>query len=367
MRFGLVIYGTLDTVSGGYLYDRLLVNHLIASGHEVELISLPWRSYPHHLGDNFRRQLANRLRDLSIDLLLQDELNHPSLVRVNQRLRGRVSYPIVSIVHHLRCSEDHPRVWRQIYRQVERGYLQSVDSFIFNSHTTKATVETLLGEPVSGIVAYPAADHVDPPPTELVLAQRAIKDVESGPLQILFVGNVISRKGLHMLLTALARLPEASWRLYVVGNLLIDPAYVKKVRHLIERYGMKTSVLLAGSISDDELRQFWDRCHLLVVPSYEGFGIVYLEAMGFGLPVIASSTGAAHEIVTDGVDGYLVDPNDIDDLGQRIFDLHNDRRSLLEMSLAARRRYDDHPTWQENSQRIISWLTESVVTYHDRI
>ena len=50
MRIGLIIYGSLDTLTGGYLYDRLLVEHLRRQGDHVDIISLPWRTYGRHLG-----------------------------------------------------------------------------------------------------------------------------------------------------------------------------------------------------------------------------------------------------------------------------------------------------------------------------
>ncbi len=58
MRLGLVIYGNLETISGGYLYDRKLVEHLERQGDQVEIISLPWRNYARHLGDNLQIHLA---------------------------------------------------------------------------------------------------------------------------------------------------------------------------------------------------------------------------------------------------------------------------------------------------------------------
>ena len=60
MKLGLVIYGSLDTVSGGYLYDRKLAEYLRAQGDEVEIISLPWRSYAAHLTDNLFDVVARR-------------------------------------------------------------------------------------------------------------------------------------------------------------------------------------------------------------------------------------------------------------------------------------------------------------------
>ena len=70
VHIGLIIYGSLDTLTGGYLYDRLLVEHLRRQGDQVDIISLPWRTYGRHLGDNFSRKLYGRLCHASFDALL---------------------------------------------------------------------------------------------------------------------------------------------------------------------------------------------------------------------------------------------------------------------------------------------------------
>src|SRR5687768_14879794 len=129
MNVGLIIYGSLDTRSGGYLYDRKLVEYLRAHDDTVEIISLPWRNYASHLMDNLSFRLPRGL-----DLVIEDELNHPSLIAANRRPHP---YPVVSLVHHLRSSEARPAWQNNFYRWVEKRYLQSVDSFIFNSKTTQ--------------------------------------------------------------------------------------------------------------------------------------------------------------------------------------------------------------------------------------
>src|SRR6266508_575338 len=146
MRIGLVIYGTLDTMSGGYLYDRKLVEYLRSQGETVEIISLPWRNYAAHLTDNFRIRLPK-----GFDVLIQDELNHPSLLFAN---RGKHPYPVISLVHHLRCSELRPKWQNAFYRMVEQKYLRSVDGFVFNSRTTARAVNNLLKNRKLSIVAY---------------------------------------------------------------------------------------------------------------------------------------------------------------------------------------------------------------------
>jgi glycosyltransferase involved in cell wall biosynthesis len=360
MRLGLIIYGTLDTVSGGYLYDRQVVRELRQRGCTVEIIALPWRSYARHLADNWSPVLWQRLRALPVDLLLQDELNHPSLCWLNQRLRRQVQYPLVSIVHHLRTSEEHPAYWQPFYRWVERSYLRTLDGCIYNSRTTRSAVERLLGSALPGIVAYPAGNHLPIPAAEVVQQQINARCQQPGPLQILFIGNLIARKGLHTLLAALAALPTPDWRLTVIGSLTVDPAYVRQIRQQLAQSALGERVQLTGSLPTEELLRQLPRHHLLVVPSYEGYGIVYLEAMSYGLPVIASTAGAAHEIVTPGVDGFLVAPSDTQHLAQQIHHLQTNRAFLCTLSHNAGQRFTRQPTWQDSATLIFTWLQQQI-------
>lgn len=353
MRVGLVIYGSLDTISGGYLYDRQLVAHLQSMGDTVELVALRWRTYLAHLSDNFSRSLFQRLRELRVDVLLQDELNHPSLFYLNRRLRPHVGYPIFSIVHHLRSCEAHPTWQRWIYRWIEQQYLASVDGFIFNSRTTRAAVSHVLSTPQTPhLIAYPAGDRFQVQMDTATIRQRAY---QAGALRIVFLGNLIPRKGLHVLLDALARLPTEMWQLKVVGN-PVDARYARKMR---ER--ASGNVQWLGGLDDKALARVLATSHLLVVPStYEGYGIVYLEAMSFGLPAIATTAGAASEIITDGVNGYLIAPNDAAELAARLEQLACNRARLAQMSMAAHERFLAHPTWQTSLTQIRHFLLERV-------
>ena len=140
MHVGLLIYGRLDTVSGGFIYDRNLVRYLREAGDRVDVISLPWRRYGLSLLDNLNAGLRRRLTQAAFDVLLEDELVHPSCFWLNQRLRPRLGYPVIAIVHHLRCRERHPAVMRRLYHRVEQRYLASVDGCICVSRTTAEDV-----------------------------------------------------------------------------------------------------------------------------------------------------------------------------------------------------------------------------------
>ena len=97
---------------------------------------------------------------------------------------------------------------------------------------------------------------------------------------------------------------------------------------------------MVGGIEDERLTEIMRASHVLAVPSsYEGFGIVYLEGMKFGLPAIATTGGAAGEIVTHDVNGYLIPPGDAAVLAHHLSELTSDRGLLERFSLAARRRF----------------------------
>lgn len=356
MRLGLLIYGSLDNLSGGYLYDRKLVEHLQSQGDRVEIISLPWRSYLSHLRDNLSTRLLGRLANLEIEILIQDELNHPSLFWLNRHLRKRVSYPFVTIVHHLRSSEQRPAWQNHFYRWVERAYLASVEGFIFNSQTTREVVQGLVGTDRPGLVAYPAGNRFRPGLTEGEIAQRAALP---GPLQVLFLGNLIPRKGLHTLLLALNRLPPGTWSLAVIGSLEADRAYAARMRRLAAQLGLSGRIKFLGSLEENELAFQLKKSHLLVVPSsYEGFGIVYLEGMGFGLPAIATTAGSAGEIITHGLDGYLIAPGEARSLAQHLRELAENRPKLARLGQAALRRFSSYATWEQTGAQIRNFLLQ---------
>ena len=354
MHVGLLIYGSLATISGGFLYDRRLVRYLRETGDRVDVISLPWRPYGLSLLDNLNSGLRRRLQQAAFDVLLEDELVHPSCFWLNQRLRPRVTYPIVAIVHHLRGRERHPALIARLYRQVEKSYLASVDGFLCVSRTTAKDVANLVGRTRPLAVASPGRDGLPGAVTREEITARA---TAPGPLNLIFVGNLIPRKELHTLLAALASLPRDDWRLTVAGSLEMDAAYVEAIRRQIEDAGLAPRVSLLGALPARELATRCAASHVMAVPSsYEGFGIVYLEGMHFGLPAIAGTAGAAKEIITHDHNGFLVPPGDIAALARCISLLMEDRELLKRLSLTAHRSAAAHPTWNESATRARAFI-----------
>jgi len=360
MRVGLTLYGSLDERSGGFRYDRKLVEGLRRAGDTVEVVELPWRAYPRGLLDNVTPSLRDRLR-VDVDVMLQDELAHPSLVLANRGL----PYPIVSLVHHLRASE--PRRLSPLYRAVERRYLSTVDGVVCNSAATRDAVAALGVDPAETVVAPPAGDRFDPAIDDAEIASRAASlggavdgsgdEPDPAPLRVAFVGNVEPRKGLDTLVEGVAR-ADAPVDLTVVGR-AVDEGHAADVRRLVRERGLADRVRFAGRLSDDELTDVLRESHVLAVPSrYEGFGIVYLEGMSFGLPAIASRAGGASETVVDGETGALVDPDDPAAVARALDGFAADPDRLVETGRAARRRYERHPGWTESTCRVRRLLAD---------
>lgn len=362
MDVGFVVYDGLGRTTGGFRYDRRLVAGLRDRGDSVSVIDIPWRSYPRNLADNASRRLRSRLAD-DFDLLVQDELCHPSLVWLNRRLPDPP--PIVSVVHHLRADESHPRPLSAVYRRVERAYLRSVDGVVANSRPTRASAAATAGVDRPAVVAPPGRDHLDPAATADVSPDAIRARAREGPLRVTFLGTVVPRKGLDTLVAGLARLDRAApgrdWELTVLGDRTAAPDYVARVERLAADRGVADAVTFRGRVPDAAVHDRLAASHALAVPStHEGFGIAYLEAMGFGVVPLATAAGGASDLIDDGETGLLVPPEDPAAVADRLGGLAADRGRLAELGVAARRRFEAHPTWAETVERVRGFLIDLV-------
>ena len=379
MDVALVVAGDLETTSGGFAYDRLLVDRLRDRGHAVDVISLPRRSYARHLLDNLRplvdgKPLGRRLSDP--DVVVQDGLCHPSLVGVNRRLDA----PVVALLHMLRSEAEAAApggrsraIRREVVRRVERRYLLGVDAAVYNSRATRDSVEALVGgDGPDGVVAPPAGDRfestLDVAGTENLLdvdeqtiRERARESVDG--LEVVFLGNVVERKGLDVLVRGLADLDEdVAWRLTVVGDTTVDPGYVRRVQQLVDREvvagraGVGDRVNFAGRLPDEAVAATLRDAHVVAMPSrYEPYGIASLEGMCVGCVPVATTNGGPPEFVDDGDSGFLVDPGDVDGVAGALEALADPER-LAEMGVAARRAYERQPTWEDSLDRAVDLL-----------
>ncbi len=143
---------------------------------------------------------------------------------------------------------------------------------------------------------------------------------------ILFAGRVNLLKGVHLLLKAFNQLEASGCELWIAGEI------ENEIISFIKKY--KTDqVKILGFQNRMQLRKLYQQASVLVLPSIqESFGLVILEALQCGLPVIASRNSGGPEIIKDGFNGFLYDPQDIESLKRILINLNNDKNLLKELS-----------------------------------
>lgn len=228
-------------------------------------------------------------------------------------------------------------VWRRpalrLLARLERRNARGAERVIVPSEYSRARVAALYG-------IDPVRIAVVPEPIDLASWSMPgdVAPLADRPPTILSVARQYPRKNTRALIAALprirARIPQA--RLRIVGG---GPE-LPTLRALVRRLGLGDAVDLLGALPDDRsVRAEFARAALFALPSrQEGFGIVFLEAMAAGLPVVAANAGAVPEVVADGVVGHLVAPDDADGLADAVAGLLEDRARATRMGDAGRAR-----------------------------
>ena len=174
------------------------------------------------------------------------------------------------------------------------------------------------------------------------------------PFKLLFIGSLIPRKGLDVLLKALAGInSQASWSLTVVG----DGPERDYLKSLAKNLKIDKNIHFLGSISPDGIPQFMNDHHLLVLPSYrEGRPNVILEAMAAALPVLATDIEGTRELIQHDQTGWLVPPGNVDTLSGALDDIINNKRDLAATGLADRQWMQEQGLTWENTAKLYSQL-----------
>ncbi len=174
---------------------------------------------------------------------------------------------------------------------------------------------------------------------------------------ILSVGRFTWRKGFKYLIEAipnvLSEYPDA--KLLLVGDGDQRPSLQRHVRKL----GVENSVLLLGKVSLQKLYSLYCKASVYVHPAiYEPLGITILEAMSMGKPVVATKIGGIPEIVTDGVEGLLVEPGNSLQIARAINNLFSDSSSRRRFGVNARERVETEFTWEAIAQKTLEFYTK---------
>lgn len=210
---------------------------------------------------------------------------------------------------------------RQIRDYLSKPILESIEdsiyeaaSFVFT--TSEYTAETIvannnLNEEDVEVVPYPVDVHKFSP--------KSGRETSTDS-QLLFVGRLNDpRKNTQMLLRSFKQI-QANYETATLK--LVGEHPNSELSTVVDDLGIQDSVEFVGHVSDDELARLYQESAVFVIPSFqEGLGIVGLEAMASGTPVVATKCGGPEDFVIDGENGYLVPVDDPETLAKRVLDL----------------------------------------------
>lgn len=345
-RAVLIVPGRLDTRTGGYEYDRRIVEGLNARAHARASITVRELDGSFPRPTAAARQHASRvLADLPDDsTVVIDGLALGVLPQEVAREAARLR--VVALIHHplaLETGLDEPTA-RELEAS-ERHALAAVRHIVV---TSRATAQTLGACGVSAEKISVVEPGTDPAP----LARGSQGDV----VQMLCVGTLIPRKGHDLLFRALAQIEQRSWRLSCVGSVDRDPVTTERLRELLRACALEGHVTLEGEADVAALTRHYDRADLFVLPTrYEGHGMAVSEAVAHGLPVISTRTGAIAEIVSDDA-GVLVPPGDIRALAAALSAVLGSAPLRTRLAEGARRSRRTLPTWDAAAVKMAAVL-----------
>ncbi|MBB4122729.1 glycosyltransferase family 4 protein [Martelella radicis] len=295
MRLVFAYPGNLALRTGGYGYDRRLIAALEDEGWQVDLLPL---------GDGFpdADAVATDRAEAALSalpdgaLVMIDGLAFGILDGFAAREGGRLE--LVALVHHPLALETGLSPERsEILRKSETRALEHARHVVVTSPETAR-------ELTAGFAVAPERITVAVPGTDPAPEARG----SGGKPHILSIGSLTPRKGHGILVAALKMVEDLDWTATIAGSRDLDPATSKTIERQIGEAGLADRITLSGAV--DDTRPLYAGADLFALASrYEGYGMVFAEALACGLPVVACRAGAVPDVVPESA-GVLVPVDD---------------------------------------------------------
>lgn len=257
---------------------------------QVRIIRLPASTPAHYL-----TSVLEYIQKESFDIIQVD--NRPHLMSAVKKQLPHI--PVFLFLHSLTFTPGTDKV---------ANALAKADLIIANSHSLQRRLDRRFPKLTTGIHIVLLGADLDRFTPVQISEKQQLRSFYKLPqtFTVLFVGRVIPRKGVPILIRAMSHLNK-----HLPAHLVIagkgKPSYIRQLKLLARR--LRVSVTFLGNVAHENIHTLYQAADCFVCPSqnHESFGLVNVEAMASGLPVIASNNGGIREIVASGHNGYLVE------------------------------------------------------------
>ncbi len=309
----LIIYpGYGSGITGGQIYDQYLLERIAEKKEfQVDFITenLLWTSkkafYPLiYLGKFFTAR--------KYDIILTNSLTYKRLLLLFIFLRLFSKVKLISIHHHFFFLENQGAA-KRVHKFLETLYLKISDATIIPSPYVKNLFTKLLPKSKYFYIELGVKKGL----------KQLVKPKPETNHNLLFVGSIEQRKGLIYLIEALNILNKKniSFHCDIVGK-VIDEVYFKMLKEKVEQFGLQNKVTFCGRVSEEQLSEYYNNSYCFVFPSLlEGYGMVLIEAMSYGLPVVAFDNSAMPYTVKNGKNGLLAENKNTEALAKSIAEI----------------------------------------------
>ncbi len=347
MHIAFAVPGDLATPTGGYGYDRRIIQELRRRGWQVDVADIgggfPFPSIAQ------RAVALSKLYGLPAGCpTVVDGLAFGALPEAGA-LQSRM--PLIALVHQpLALDPSLDATQADIFRESERAALAAAVRVVVTSEATARIVIADYDVPAQRIsVVRPGNDPVPP----------ALGSNDS-VVRLLSIGSVVPGKGYDLLIAALGTLADKPWRLVIAGDRTRNPAAAAQLDADIAAHGLGDKITVLGAVPPDHIVELYLASDLFVLASrFEGYGMALAEAISHGLPVVSTTVGAIPDTVPPGT-GLLVPPDDVGALAQALRRLIGDPAERKRLATNARAAGVQLPTWQD-SARLFADAVETIV------
>jgi glycosyltransferase involved in cell wall biosynthesis len=337
--------GDLNSPTGGYAYDRRIIAGLKSLGWDIQLIGLgEGYPFPNHAQVEEAKAQLQKLTPgvpMVIDGLALGALSEVAACVTEY-------HPLIALIHHPLAFEfGLSKEQAALLKQSETEALRHASGVIANSPATASDLHRHYGVPMDRIdVVLPGTDCV------LYTEPKRKSSADTlNKVRLLSVGSIIPRKGFPDLIEALAPLINLPWTLSIAGDTTRNASAFEQLISDIRRFGFEDRVHVLGAVSDTELISLYTQADAFVLASlFEGYGMVYAEAMAYGLPIIATRGGAIPDTVPSEA-GLLVRPGDVPALTLALKTVIEDPVYRARLSRCALRAAAQQPTWDQAAQQ----------------